>query len=58
MFDEKRIISNQSAEYEFFVELCKQEFAHTMISMIKEISYPEFDKELADLEIGREQVSA
>jgi hypothetical protein len=58
MFDEKRINSYESGEYNYSIEICKQEFAHTMIILIKEVNYPDFVKEMSDLEITRNQVMA
>jgi hypothetical protein len=58
MFDEKRINSYQSGDYNYFIEICKQEFAHTMIILIKEVNYPDFVQEMSDLEITRNRVMA
>lgn len=58
LFDDKRIRSNNSADYPFYIELCKQEFAHLLITLTKDISYENFDKEISDLEVDTSRVSA
>lgn len=58
MFDEKRINNYRSDDYNYSIEICKQEFAHTMIILIKEVNYPDFVQEMSELEISRNQVMA
>lgn len=58
MFDEKRINNYDSADYNYSIEVCKQEFAHTMIILIKEVNYPDFIQEMSEMEISRNQVMA
>lgn len=43
LFDEKRIYTSEEREFNFHVALCKQELAHIMIMMIKEINYSELN---------------
>ncbi|MFD2034598.1 hypothetical protein ACFSKL_07350 [Belliella marina] len=50
IFDEKRISKCIDEQPEFCVQMCKQEFAHTLIMMIKEINYPDFNKMLLEIE--------
>ncbi|WP_373495850.1 hypothetical protein [Aquiflexum sp.] len=58
MFDEKRINNYESADYNYSIEICKQEFAHTMIILIKEVNYPDFVQEMSELETAGNQVMA
>jgi hypothetical protein len=58
MFDEKRINNYESMDYNYSIEVCKQEFAHTMIILIKEVNYPDFVQEISDIEISRNKVMA
>lgn len=51
IFDDMRIKANESSDYPFVVELCKQEFADTLIKLTKDISYENFDKEISELEV-------
>ncbi|EKB48995.1 hypothetical protein [Cecembia lonarensis] len=41
IFDGQRIVQSEAEEESFFVSLCKQEFAHILILMVKEINYPD-----------------
>lgn len=50
IFDEKRIAECINDQKEFSVQMCKQEFAHTLIMMIKEINYSDFEKTLLEIE--------
>jgi hypothetical protein len=45
IFDSKRIIQCELDCSSYFVTLCKQEFAHSLIMMVKEVNYSDF-KEL------------
>lgn len=56
-FDDKRIKAIESVEYPFVVELCRQEFAHFLISMTKDISYVNFDREISELVVTSPVVS-
>lgn len=58
MFDEKRIGHYESVEYPYYVEMCKQEFAHTLIVLVKDINYPDFHAELGEMEIFKNKVFA
>lgn len=58
MFDEKRITYYESADYPYYVEMCKQEFAHTLIVLIKDINYPDFHIELDEIEIFKNKIFA
>ncbi|PRY90680.1 hypothetical protein [Mongoliibacter ruber] len=44
IFDEKRISLLSYDKFNFSVNLCKQELAHILIMMIKEIDYTDFEK--------------
>jgi hypothetical protein len=57
IFDDKRIKANESTDYPFLVELCKQEFAEMLIKLTKDISYENFDKEISELEVLSPKVS-
>ena len=58
MFDEQRIGHYESIEFPYYVEMCKQEFAHTLIILVKDINYPDFDAEISDIEIFKNKVYA
>ncbi|WP_194974638.1 hypothetical protein [Aquiflexum lacus] len=58
MFDEKRITNYESMDYNYSIEVCKQEFAHTMIILIKEVNYPDFIQEISEMEISKNKVMA
>jgi hypothetical protein len=58
MFDEKRITQYESADYPFYVEMCKQEFVQTLIVLVKDINYPEFYIELEKTEIFKNKIFA
>ncbi len=50
LFDEKRINQMEGEEaFQYYALVCKQEFADTMIKMIKEIDYSNFEMELLHL---------
>lgn len=57
IFDDKRIKANESTDYPFLVELCKQEFADTISKLTKDISYENFDMEISELEVIPPKVS-
>lgn len=48
IFDEKRVMHNHSDNSEYSVSLCKQEFAHTLILMVKEVNYSDFEKMISE----------
>ncbi len=52
LFDEKRISTSEEKEFKFDVTICKQEFAHIMIMMIKEINYPDFALYLEEFDLS------
>lgn len=58
IFDEKRICKSSVDGFEYCVQMCKQEFAHTLIMMIKEIDYADFDKILAEINISTDRAFA
>lgn len=58
IFDEQRIIQSQSEEAGFFVKLCKQEFAHTLILMVKEVNYSDVDTIFAESNSNSDEVLA
>ena len=58
IFDEKRINKSSYDGFEYFVKMCKQEFAHTLIMMIKEIDYSDFDKLLSEINISTDRAFA
>ncbi|MCH7408441.1 hypothetical protein MM239_03470 [Belliella sp. DSM 111904] len=58
IFDEKRIVKSKDDDFGFFVSLCKQEFAHTLIMMIKEIDYMDFEKYLSELDLSSDRIFA
>lgn len=58
MFDEKRIGHYESVEFPYYVEMCKQEFAHTLIVLVKDINYPDFQVELSEKEIQKNKIFA
>ncbi|RPA70295.1 hypothetical protein EF405_03195 [Cyclobacteriaceae bacterium YHN15] len=47
LFDNKRIIELDYADYRFRVEVSKQEFAEIMVNQIKDIDYPNFKNHIA-----------
>jgi len=49
IFDGKRINHCSSEDNAFYVSLCKQEFAHTLILMVKEVDYVNFDQTLSNI---------
>ncbi|GAB2633899.1 hypothetical protein [Belliella aquatica] len=58
IFDEKRISECRVDGFDYCVKMCKQEFAHTIIMMIKEIDYADFDKLLAEVNIASDRAFA
>lgn len=58
IFDEKRINPISHENYKFSVSLCKQELAHVLIMMIKEIDYADFDKFISELHLNTDQARA
>ena len=53
VFDNKRILERANVDFKFYVSISKQEFANTLIMMIKEIDYPDFDKLLSEIDSSR-----
>lgn len=51
IFDDKRVRDNESSDYPFVVEVGRQEFAHVLITLTKDISYENFDKDISELEV-------
>lgn len=49
VFGEKRVSNYAGEGFEFCVSICKQEFANTLIMMVKEVNYSDLDKELKDI---------
>lgn len=49
IFDEKRICRCTEEQNDYCVQMCKQEFANTLIMMIKEINYSDFNKVLFEI---------
>ncbi|MCH7400511.1 hypothetical protein ACFOUP_10450 [Belliella kenyensis] len=58
IFDENRVRKCQEENFSFFVSMCKQEFAHTLIMMIKEINYLNFEKYLSELDLSSDRIFA
>jgi len=58
IFDEKRVVQNQSENNMYFVSLCKQEFAHTLILMVKEVNYSDFEKMMQEATKDSDEVFA
>ncbi|MGY6741479.1 MAG: hypothetical protein ACXIUQ_01985 [Cecembia sp.] len=58
IFDEQRIIRSQSEEGGYFVNLCKQEFAHTLILMVKEVNYSDVETIFAESNSNSDEVLA
>lgn len=58
IFDEKRIFTNNKDNYKFCVSLCKQELAHILIMMIKEIDYADFEKFISEINPNLDQAIA
>ena len=58
IFDEKRILKSSADGFEYHVKMCKQEFAHTMIMLIKEINYADFDKYLSEIDLSSDRIFA
>ncbi len=49
LFDEHRIMVHEGDQLKYSVSICKQEFADTLIKMIKEIDYTDFNMEILNL---------
>ncbi len=49
LFDEHRIMVDEGDQLKYCVSICKQEFADTLIKMIKEIDYTDFNLEILNL---------
>ncbi|MDN3671024.1 hypothetical protein QWY93_17050 [Echinicola jeungdonensis] len=49
LFDEHRIMVDEGDQLKYGISICKQEFADTLIKMIKEIDYYDFNLEILKL---------
>lgn len=58
IFDGKRINHCSSEDNTFYVSLCKQEFAHALILMVKEVDYVNFDQTLRDITSDSDRIFA
>lgn len=58
IFGAQRIKSDEVNPDRFKVEMCKQEFAHTLIMLVKEIEYADFSLEMAEMEILKNRILA
>ncbi|TVP50860.1 MAG: hypothetical protein EA341_06690 [Mongoliibacter sp.] len=58
IFDEKRIYAINQNKYKFCVSLCKQELAHILIMMIKEIDYADFENFINKINLNADQAFA
>lgn len=52
IFDSKRIIQCEIDGSYYFVTLCKQEFAHSVIMMIKEVNYSDFNQLKSEIDLA------
>jgi hypothetical protein len=51
-FDAKRIIPCEINGSSYFVTICKQEFAHSVILMIKEVNYSDFNQLKSEIDLA------
>jgi hypothetical protein len=58
IFDEKRVLQSENQKFGFYVPMCKQEFANTLIMLVKEINYGDFEKYTSDMNITSERIWA
>lgn len=58
IFDEKRIIQYEKEGFSFCVSLCKQEFVHTLIMLVKEINYSDLDQYLSEASVNVNRIMA
>lgn len=58
IFDEKRIIQCEKEGFSFCVSLCKQEFVHTLIMLVKEINYSDLDQYLSEASVNVNRIMA
>lgn len=52
IFDSKRIFHSEIDGSSYFVTLCKQEFADSVIMMIKEVNYSDFNQSKAEIDLA------
>ncbi|MDO9552800.1 hypothetical protein [Rhodonellum sp.] len=58
VFGEKRVLDYEGESFDFFVPICKQEFANTLIMMVKEVNYSDLAKELQEIKSSSENIYA
>ncbi|EOZ98455.1 hypothetical protein A33Q_1109 [Indibacter alkaliphilus LW1] len=58
IFDEKRIYPLDQEKFKYAVSVCKQELAHVLIMMIKEIDYADFEQFVSELNLSSDQAFA
>lgn len=58
IFDEKRVVELPSDKNIYCVSLCKQEFVHTLILLVKEVNYSDFNQTNLDSFSETEEVFA
>lgn len=58
IFDEKRIVQCEIEGFSFCVSLCKQEFAHILIMLVKEINYSDLDQYLSEAAVYVNRIMA
>jgi hypothetical protein len=56
IFDEKRILQSENQKFGFYLVMCKQEFANTLIMLVKEINYGDFEKDTSDMNGSSERI--
>ena len=56
VFGEKRILMYEGEGFNFYVSICKQEFANTLIMMVKEVNYSDLEKELQEIRSASENI--
>ncbi|MFD2200705.1 hypothetical protein [Shivajiella indica] len=52
IFDSKRIIQCEIDGSSYFVTLCKQEFAHSLIMLVKEVNYSDFNQLQSEIKLA------
>ncbi len=58
IFDGKRVLKSEGSEYEFYLSMCKQEFANALIMMVKDIDYGDFEQITSNSNISPNNVMA
>ena len=58
IFGGKRIVQYDQGEIDYEISVCRQEFANTLIMMIKEINYDDFQKHLPEIDFPTDSIFA